>query len=234
VLSFHIPVAGPTRALFRTAYRLHAGAAELGRWALRFMWFEPLFRGQCAAVGSGFRLERLPYIQGAGRIVVGKNVRLSGRQNIHFSARYGRPPQLLIGDDTFVGHGCAFHIGRSVRIGCHCLLAGGVQVFDLDGHPLDAADRRAGLPTPASAVRPVEIGDDVWVGSGALILKGVTIGPRSIVAARAVVTADVPPDVVVAGNPARVIRHLPQPDLERSDAHAECWECCSLPAEALR
>jgi maltose O-acetyltransferase len=86
-------------------------------------------------------------------------------------------------------------------------------VFDLDGHPLDADERRAGQPTPASAVRPVEIGDDVWVGTGALILKGVTVGPRSVVAARAVVTADVPADVVVAGNPARVVRHLKPAEL---------------------
>jgi acetyltransferase-like isoleucine patch superfamily enzyme len=153
-------------------------------------------------------MERLPYLQGAGRIVIGRDVRLSGKPDVHFIARYGRAPELVIGDGTFIGHACGFHVGREVRIGRHCLLAGGVQVYDLDGHPLDADARRAGLPTPADAVRPVQIGDDVWVGAGALILKGVTIGPRSVVAARAVVTADVPPDVVVAGSPARVVRHL--------------------------
>lgn len=234
VLSFHVPVAGPTRALFRGAYRLHVAAAEFGRWALRFLWFEPLFRSQCAEVGSGFRMEQMPYIQGGGRIAIGKNVRLSGKPNIHFSARYGRPPELVIGDDTFIGHGCAFHIGRSIHIGRHCLLAGGVQVFDLDGHPLDAADRRAGTPTPASAVRPVEIGDDVWIGAGALVLKGVTIGPRSVVAARAVVTADVPADVVVAGNPARVVRHLTSGDSVDREAKSESWDSLALLSEAVR
>jgi acetyltransferase-like isoleucine patch superfamily enzyme len=208
VLSFHVPVAGPTRHLFRLGYRLHVAARETLAWALRFFWYEPLFRGQCVSVGPGFRMEQLPYIQGAGRIVIGRDVRLSGKPAIQFSGRYGRPPELVIGDGSFVGHGCGFHVGSAVRIGRHCLLAAGVQVFDLDGHPLDAAARRAGEPTPAEAVRPVEIGDDAWIGSGALILKGVTVGERSVVAARAVVTADVPPDVVVAGNPARVVRTL--------------------------
>jgi acetyltransferase-like isoleucine patch superfamily enzyme len=208
VLACHIPVAGPTRALFRVGYRLHVLAREGGSWALRFFWYEPLFRGQCVSVGPNFRMERLPYISGHGRIVVGRDVRLSGKPSVVFSDRYGRPPELVIGDGSFVGHGCAFHVGSAVRIGRHCLLAGGVQVFDLDGHPLDAAARRAGLPTPADDVHPVEIGDDAWIGSGALILKGVKVGERSIVAARSVVTRDVPPDTIVAGNPARVIRTI--------------------------
>lgn len=88
------------------------------------------------------------------------------------------------------------------------LVASGVQVFDMDGHPLDAEARRAGEPTPAEAIAPVVIGDDVWIGNGSLILKGVTIGDRAIVAARSVVTKDVPADAVVAGNPARVVKVL--------------------------
>jgi acetyltransferase-like isoleucine patch superfamily enzyme len=208
VLSVHLPVAGPTRVLFRAAYRLHVLAREAGIQALRFVWFEPLFRSQCVSVGPGFRMEKLPFIAGSGRIVVGRDVHLSGKSSIHFCDRYGRPPELVIGDGSFVGHGCGFHVGSAIRIGRHCLLAGGVQVFDLDGHPSDAADRRARMPTPADQVHPVEIADDAWVGSGALILKGVTVGERAIVAARAVVTRDVPPDAVVAGNPARVVRTL--------------------------
>lgn len=226
LLSVHVPVAGPTRALFRLGYRVHVLAREGGLWALRFCWFEPLFRSQCVSVGPGFRMEQLPYIAGNGRIVVGRDVCLSGKSSILFCDRYGRPPELVIGDGSFVGHGCGFHIGSAVRVGRHCLLAGGVQVFDLDGHSLSAADRRAGQPTPADDVHPVEIGDDAWVGSGALILKGVKVGERSVVAARSVVTRDVPPDTIVAGNPARVVRTLsPAESAERAvyigelDAH---------------
>ena len=92
-------------------------------------------------------------------------------------------------------------------IGKHCLLSGGVSVSDYDGHPTDAVLRRTS-PAPRESIEPVVIGDDVWIGAAARILKGVTIGDRSIVGAGAIVTKDVPPDVVVAGNPARVVKWL--------------------------
>lgn len=208
VLSFHIPVVGPTRPLFKLLYRLHVGLRETWIWGARFFWFEPLFRSQCESVGDGFQMEQLPYLQGSGRIVIGSMVRLSGKSNIGFSGRSGFKPELVIGDGAFIGHQCSFRIAQSVRIGSHCLLAGGVAVMDMDGHPLDATRRRNGEPTPPEGIAPVVIGDDVWIGAGATIVKGVTIGDRSIVAAGSVVTKNVPPDVVVAGNPARVVKNL--------------------------
>ena len=167
VRSFHLPVNAVTRPVFRGCYRAHVFARESVIWARRFFWSEPLFRGQCESVGVGLRMEELPYIQGAGRIVLGERVRLSGKPNISFGRPIdGTPPELVIGDGTFVGHNCGFNAGRSIRIGKHCLFATGVLVYDLDGHPLDAARRRAGEPSPPAEILPVVIGDDVWVGSG--------------------------------------------------------------------
>jgi acetyltransferase-like isoleucine patch superfamily enzyme len=211
VLTFHIPVAGPTRPLFKLLYRLHVGLRETWIWAARFFWYEPLFRSQCESIGDGFQMEQLPYLTGNGRIVIGKGVRLSGKPSIGFSGRSGHRPEFVVGDGTFIGHQCGFRIARSVRIGKHCLLAGGVSVMDMDGHPLDATRRRDGEPTPPEGIAPVVIGDDVWIGAGALIVKGVAIGDRSIVAAGSVVTKEVPPDVVVAGNPAKVVKNLVEP-----------------------
>ena len=71
-------------------------------------------------------------------------------------------------------------------------------------HPMDAAQRRKGL----EGGKPVLIGADVWVGGGAIILPGVTIGARSVIGAGSVVTRDVPAGVFAAGNPCRVIRTL--------------------------
>ena len=207
----HIPVLPVTKPLFGLLYRAHVSALAAAEWASRFFWYEPLFRSQCAAVGAGFRMERLPYITGRGRIVLGNNVFLSGKSGIGFSNRLVAEPSLAVGDNTFIGHDCRFAVAEAVTIGRHCLLAGGVSVRDCDGHPLDAARRRAGEPTPPEGVRPVTIGDDVWIGAGATVLKGVTIGDRSVVAAGAVVTKDVPPDSVVAGNPARVVKALAAP-----------------------
>lgn len=209
VLTFHIPVNGLTRPIFKGLYRLHVTIRESWIWVRRFFWNEPLFRSQCEVVGRGLRIEELPYIHGNGRIVIGAGVRLSGKSSISFGRPIaGKIPQLAIGDQSFVGHGCGFNIGRSIQIGRHCLLAGGVQLFDMDGHPLDAGDRRNGIPTPPEGIAPIVIGDDVWIGAGAFIFKGVTIGDRAIISARAVVTKDVPADVVVAGHPARVVIRL--------------------------
>jgi carbonic anhydrase/acetyltransferase-like protein (isoleucine patch superfamily) len=210
-LTFHLPVNRLTRPVFDLLYRANVAGREGLQWAGRFFWNEPLFRSRCEAVGPGLWMEALPYITGDGRIVLGAGVRLSGKSSIGFGRTAPDPPELVIGDGTFVGHGCRFTVGRSVRVGRHCLLAAGVQVFDMDGHPLDAESRRAGHPTPPDQIAPVAIGDDAWVGAGAVILKGVTVGDRAVVAARAVVTRDVPTDAVVAGNPAKVVRMLPPP-----------------------
>jgi len=210
--SLHVPVNGITRHLFRLAYRFHVLVRESWIWAQRFFWYEPLFRSQCEAVGSGLQMEALPWISGTGRIVIGNNVQLSGKSSFTFYRPVFGPPELVIGDGTFIGHNCGFNVGRSVRIGRLCLLATSVQIFDNDGHPLEAAARRVSMLTPPEAIKPVVIGDEVWIGNGATIMKGVTIGDRSVVGARAVVTKDVPPDTVVAGNPARVVKRL-QPEL---------------------
>ncbi len=211
VVTFHLPVNAATRPAARLLYRLHVAVREGWVFGRRFLWNEPLFRGQCESVGRGFRMEELPYIGGTGRIVLGDRVYISGVISIGFNSRSGFTPELVIGDGTFIGHRCGFNVARSVRVGRHCYIASGVSVIDQDGHPVDAAARRAGHPTPPEGIAPVVIGDDVWVGFHAIILKGVTIGDRAIVAAGAVVVKDVPADCVAAGNPARVVKHLAPP-----------------------
>lgn len=207
-LTFHVPVNGVTRPAFRLLYSTHVAIREGMAFALRVCWYEPLFRSQCERIGSRFRMEQLPYIVGRGRIVLGDGVALSGKSGIAFANRIDANPQLVIGDRVFIGHGCGFAIAQSISIGNDCLIAGGVSIRDNDGHPLNAEQRRQGDPVTADGIKPVVIGNDVWIGQGAIILKGVTIGDRSIVAGGAIVTAEVPPDVVVGGSPARVIRNL--------------------------
>ncbi len=209
-LSCHMPVTELTRPVFAMLFGLHVVVREACAWIVRFLWSEPLFRSQCASVGAGFRMERLPYLLGRGTISIGRDVRLSGKSNIGFSNRYGREPALTIGDGTFIGHDCSFSIADSITIGRHCLLAGGVSVRDHDGHSVDARERRENRPAPPESIRPIVIGDDVWIGADAIILKGVTIGDRAVVGAGAVVTGDVPPDSVIVGNPARVVKKIHQ------------------------
>ncbi|MCW7537374.1 acyltransferase [Aquabacterium sp. A7-Y] len=157
-------------------------------------------------------METLPDVSGSGRLRIGRQVRLSGVSTFSFSNRLGEHPLIVIGDGTFIGHGCALHAASSVTIGRHCLIAAGVWIYDFDGHPYDAAARRRKEPFPATNCEPVTIGNDVWIGARATILRGVTIGDRAIVGSGAVVTRDVPPDTVVGGNPARPVRTLSRAD----------------------
>lgn len=101
---------------------------------------------------------------------------------------------------------------RSVVLGSRVLVGAGVLITDSDHHyvehTIDGLPRRfAGMPAPSSS-DAVEVGDDVFVGARSIILKGVRIGAGSVIAAGSVVVSDVPPQVVVAGNPARIVRTL--------------------------
>jgi acetyltransferase-like isoleucine patch superfamily enzyme len=106
-----------------------------------------------------------------------------------------------------------------IEIGSHCLISWNVGIADSDFHPLAPAQRiidahalapfyKDRPPRPKLKTMPVIISDNVWIGMNAIILKGVTIGENSVVAAGAVVTKSVPPNVVVAGNPAVVTKQL--------------------------
>lgn len=206
ILQWHVPVAAWNRPAYATLYRLHVASRESIAWLARLLWYEPLFRSQCSRVGLRFRMEQLPYLTGSGDLSFGDDVQLSGKSSFAFSRRHCTRPRLIVGDGCFIGHRCAIVVGRQVSIGNHCLIAGGVRISDFDGHPIDPVKRRDGETTPSECVRPVRVGDDVWLGHGAMVMKGVTIGDRSIVGARSVVTRSVPPDTIVAGNPARVVK----------------------------
>jgi acetyltransferase-like isoleucine patch superfamily enzyme len=123
--------------------------------------------------------------------------------------------RLLVGEHVYIGDDCVVSCSDLIEIGSFTLLAHGVQVYDNDSHPLDANEREADWRAikgsgarSADAIEhaPVRIGARAWLGFGAAVLKGVTIGSGAIVAAGSVVTGDVEPYAVVAGNPARPIR----------------------------
>jgi acetyltransferase-like isoleucine patch superfamily enzyme len=119
-----------------------------------------------------------------------------------------------IGDDTVLV-GAVFMCADSIRIGRRVLISYHVTIADSDFHPLDPLERRrdaiANAPSgdrglrPTYETRPVVIDDDVRIGIGAIILKGVHIGAGARIGAGSVVTADVPPGAVVQGNPGRQI-----------------------------
>lgn len=114
-----------------------------------------------------------------------------------------RQAVIQIGDDCGFTGG-AIVAAELIQIGCRVLVGANCTITDTDFHPLEPAARQQDIL--AGEHRPVVIEDDVFIGMNCLILKGVTIGRGSVVGAGSVVTKDVPAGVVVAGNPARVIR----------------------------
>lgn len=107
-----------------------------------------------------------------------------------------------LGERVFFNFNCVVLDVCPVRIGAYTLFGPAVQIYT-PMHPLDAQARRG-----KEYGKPVEIGSDVWVGGGAIILPGVRIGSRSVIGAGSVVTRDIPDAVFAAGNPCRVIRNL--------------------------
>ncbi|WP_411346888.1 sugar O-acetyltransferase [Paenibacillus sp. WLX1005] len=108
---------------------------------------------------------------------------------------------ITIGKDVFFNTGCSFQDRGGITIGDGTMIGMNVTIATLN-HGLPLATRNT------TFAAPVVIGKQVWIGSGATILPGVTIGDHSVVAAGAVVTRDVPPDSVVAGVPAKFIRSI--------------------------
>ncbi|MFE7395896.1 sugar O-acetyltransferase [Streptomyces sp. NPDC057557] len=121
-----------------------------------------------------------------------------------------RPPlfvdygaHITVGQDTFINYNLTALDVAPITIGRDCQIGPNVQLLT-PTHPVEPQPRRDKL----EAAKPITIGDNVWLGGGAIVLAGVSIGDNSVIGAGAVVTKDIPANVVAVGNPARVIRSI--------------------------
>ncbi len=176
---------------------------------LRFRhWYAEYFlRPECAYLGPYHTIMKPWYVSISGNnIHIGRSFTAIGepgnRVEIGVWGREDGQGRIHIGDGCLMSPGSRLSASDEIVLGNGVMLANGAYVTDSDWHTIydrTVRDEKA---------YPVHIGDNVWLGDHATVLKGVTIGENSVVAARAVVTRDVPPNVVVAGNPARVVREL--------------------------
>ena len=109
---------------------------------------------------------------------------------------------IRVGRNVFVNQNCTFYDLGGLDIGDDVLIGPNVSLIT-SGHPLEPSQRRAGV-----VAKPIVIEKNVWIAAGATLIGGVTVGENSVVAAGSVVTKDVPPNTLVGGNPARVIRSI--------------------------
>ena len=177
------------RAFDRSCTEIFSEILKLLRGLFLGMRFKSC--GRLLRVGGGVRV-----LKKNAEIEVGTKVQL--HRGVKLSA-WGTdgPSRILIGDGTSIGDRTEIHSGKSVEIGSGSNISWDVCIMDRDYHKLNS---------PVEVIRPVKIGNNVWIGCNSLIMKGVTVGEGAVVAAGSVVTKDVPPGALVGGNPARIIK----------------------------
>jgi acetyltransferase-like isoleucine patch superfamily enzyme len=200
---FEMPVWQP---LARLLYAERAARVGIWRGFWRVAYWQPLFRSRCEPGGSVYiEGAGMPLVMGSPRIELGRGVRINAQTTIAAHAD-ADGPTLRLGDGAYVGYQVGISVGSGVYIGNRVLMAARVFIAGYDGHPVDPLARARGARD--AIAEPVEIGDDVWIGTAAVITKGVKIGRCAVVAANSVVTRDVPAGAIVGGNPARILRQL--------------------------
>lgn len=172
-----------------------------------------LLRGDRVVFGPGFQANRKLVIRGPGRVVFGANVNAWAHEERNVIITYGRDVTIAVGDQVRL-NGVGLMARRGITIGDRCIL-GSTLLVDTDFHSL-RRDRATNPHAPVGSA-PIVVEENVWLAGQTVVLKGVRIGANSVVGFRAVVTRDVPPDVVVAGNPARVVRALDEAATPESD-----------------
>lgn len=214
VQAFHLPIPRAFDPVYRTITYLQYLRSETVERISVALFRYPVLRMVCAEVGQRLRMEQVPAISGGAKVFIGDDVYLSG-QLVVGGGRIFPDPELRIGNRTFIGTGCSFAVARSIQVGDDVLIASGCSFSDYSAHPLDPIERIAGVQVSPEEVRPVRIGNKAWIGRGAVILPGVTIGEAAVVGAAAVVTKDVPPGHICVGNPGRLLARTvydPKPD----------------------
>jgi len=165
----------------------------------------------CANVQGRPRIKQPVLFKGNGTIVLHDSVRLGVVASPYLYSGYiylearNENSRIMAGARTMMNNNCVvISEGEGVQIGADCLLGYNVHIYDSDFHELTPGRRIGGSPRTGRVV----IEDHVFIGANVTVLRSVRIGAGSVIAANSVVTSSIPPHVIAAGNPARVIRKL--------------------------
>lgn len=203
---FEIPAVG---IVFKPLRFIHQLLTTFLSSTMRIFYWTPMFKTRLASNCRRLYLYGgMPLVMGSLQVRIGDNCRISGQTT--FSGRWsgGSTPQLIIGDNVGIAWQTTIAVGSKVIIGDNVRIAGRCFLAGYPGHPIDPIARAKGLPDTEDQVGEIFLEKDVWLGSGVTVMKGVTIGEGTIVASGSVVTHNLPPFVMAAGVPARVIKQI--------------------------
>jgi acetyltransferase-like isoleucine patch superfamily enzyme len=198
------PVPGFLRPPLRLLYEVHFGIITCWHTFANLVYFYPLFHARCESIGKNVAIDRMPFVTGPVRISIGAGVWLGGNIQISSARDFGAP-QLIIEDNAQVNWNVMISVNRQVVIEEYARISWNCTISDNDGHPRAADLRARNAPLDPRDIRPVRICKHAWIGNGAHIMKGVTVGAGAVVAANSVVICDVPPYSLALGNPAEIV-----------------------------
>lgn len=193
-----------------TLYQIVSKGSELWRTAKHAFWVTPIFKSRCIG-GKGMKVfNGLPWISSENIVIhVGENVNFVGRESFTSGHSGYENPFVKIGNRCTIGFMNSFSVSKSVTIGDDTVIGSLCSFSDNDGHPLSASKRRVHGAVDYGDIKPIVLGKNVWLGERCIILKGVTIGNNSIIAAGSIVTKDVPAGEIWGGSPAKFIANVP-------------------------
>ena len=147
--------------------------------------------------GRYCREGKIKIIKRNGYISIGKKVKTYPNVKFSVCGTKENKAELIIGNNVAIGDRTEIHTGSKIFIGNHTLISWDCCIIDRDYHKISGSEE---------IIKPIEIGENVWIGCRSLIMKGVKIGNGAVIAAGSVVTKDVPEKALVAGNPAKIIK----------------------------
>ena len=187
----------------------------------RWNYFRTRFRFKTMHVKHGkFITAGVPFVKisktKGGSIMIGDNLRINNGMSAN-QIGFGSTPctfmavggDIIIGNNVGMSQATLYALDANITIGDHTLLGGGTKIFTSDFHPINYNYRRDKiLNEKYKESKNVVLGNDCFIGSGTIILKGVEIGDRTVIGAGSVVTKSIPPGCIAAGNPCRVIKKI--------------------------
>lgn len=179
---------------------MHKLVQKLGRpqVKLRAAWYRMLG----VKIGANVHVGGKIHMAEPKAISIGNNVNLRGENWFSYTGPNPHEPHIVIGDNVFIGQQCEFNVNEHIVIGSNCLIGSGCKF--IDGNHGIARD--ALIRTQPGKTAPIQVGEDVWLGSNVTVLQAVTIGRGAVVAAGAVVNKSIPEYEIWGGVPARKLR----------------------------